>query len=274
MTETASRAIDNGDDEWKTKRMNQSPTSEIVLPLDRVIGEHVLDAIRFYGGNKRTAAKKPASVVRRCTERGGFMAIKRLRLEFDPFEVLGIKPPKDRELRDEALTVSLNLSSLLGSRICRRRKITRQVARGSGHCPRHKKIRTRIRRHGCKPELTGDMPDALEVVRKRGTKLSLQIEGDEAPKADGHNNHSGDSPLPERRFIPKEGGDVAGHNLAGRETDPPRIRGRMKPFVEIKPNEDRAAHCRRVVEDYLAAYAAACARSLSFWESTKFKANS
>ena len=54
-------------------------------------------------------------------------------------------------------------------------------------------------------ELTGDMLDALEVVRKRGTKLSLQIEGDEAPKADGHNNHSGDSPLPERRFIPKDG---------------------------------------------------------------------
>ncbi len=42
----------------KTKRMNQSPTSEIVLPLDRVIGEHVLDAIRLCGGNKRTAAKK------------------------------------------------------------------------------------------------------------------------------------------------------------------------------------------------------------------------
>jgi len=29
-------------------------------------------------------------------------------------------------------------------------------------------------------------------------------------------------------------------------------------LVEIKPNEDRAAHCRRVVEDYLAAYGSTC----------------
>lgn len=50
-------------------------------------------------------------------------------------------------------------------------------------------------------ELYGNMLDKLDVV-KVGNKLSLQITGKEAEKADGHNNHSGDSKLPERRFIP------------------------------------------------------------------------
>jgi hypothetical protein len=53
-------------------------------------------------------------------------------------------------------------------------------------------------------ELTGEMLDALEVVVNDDV-LSLQITGDQAAKADGHNNHSGDSSLPERRFIPDEG---------------------------------------------------------------------
>ena len=39
---------------------------------------------------------------------------------------------------------------------------------------------------------------------KRGGKLSLEVTGREAAKADGHNNHSGDSTLPERKFIPEE----------------------------------------------------------------------
>lgn len=55
-------------------------------------------------------------------------------------------------------------------------------------------------------ELTGAMLDALEVV-VLGDSIEVRIEGDQAPKADGHNNFSGDSKLPQRRFIPnpKEG---------------------------------------------------------------------
>lgn len=55
-------------------------------------------------------------------------------------------------------------------------------------------------------ELSGDMLDALDYEIK-GNEIEIGIWGDEAPKADGHNNHSGDSSLPTRRFIPKQGED-------------------------------------------------------------------
>ncbi len=50
-------------------------------------------------------------------------------------------------------------------------------------------------------ELHGDMLDSLEVVVK-GKNIEVRIAGSEAPKADGHNNFSGDSKLPTRSFIP------------------------------------------------------------------------
>lgn len=50
-------------------------------------------------------------------------------------------------------------------------------------------------------ELTGAMLDALEY-RISGTVVEVGIWGDQADKADGHNNFSGKSKLPERPFIP------------------------------------------------------------------------
>lgn len=53
-------------------------------------------------------------------------------------------------------------------------------------------------------ELTGEMLDHLEVI-SIGDDMRLRIKGKNAAKADGHNNHSGDSNLPTRLFIPKKG---------------------------------------------------------------------
>ena len=51
-------------------------------------------------------------------------------------------------------------------------------------------------------ELEGDMLDALEY-RPTGVGVKVGIfESSQVPKADGHNNFSGDSKLPTRRFIP------------------------------------------------------------------------
>lgn len=53
-------------------------------------------------------------------------------------------------------------------------------------------------------ELEGDMLDALE---SRNVKDGIEVgifRRSQVPKADGHNNFSGLSRLPERRFIPKE----------------------------------------------------------------------
>jgi len=53
-------------------------------------------------------------------------------------------------------------------------------------------------------ELTGDMLDALEFkVTRSGVEVGI-FDPSQVPKADGHNNFSGDSKLPERRFIPDE----------------------------------------------------------------------
>jgi len=58
-------------------------------------------------------------------------------------------------------------------------------------------------------ELTGDMLDSLGFSRtKDGVKIG--ITGFQAPKADGHNNFSGKSELPRRRFLPVKGDKFKG----------------------------------------------------------------
>jgi hypothetical protein len=59
---------------------------------------------------------------------------------------------------------------------------------------------------GSKPNLenSGNMLDSLDYrVTESGIKIG--VFGPDAGKADGHNNLSGDSNLPERRFLPAEG---------------------------------------------------------------------
>jgi hypothetical protein len=54
-------------------------------------------------------------------------------------------------------------------------------------------------------ELKGDMLDALTFESRRGSEIEVGIfKAKQVGKADGHNNFSGDSKLPLRRFIPDE----------------------------------------------------------------------
>jgi hypothetical protein len=53
-------------------------------------------------------------------------------------------------------------------------------------------------------ELSGSMLSALDF-RVTSDGIKLGVFGKEALKADGHNNLSGDSTLPQRRFLPDEG---------------------------------------------------------------------
>lgn len=50
-------------------------------------------------------------------------------------------------------------------------------------------------------ELTGRMLDSVRVLEK-GNQLRLTVTQSQQKKADGHNNFSGLSSLPERRFVP------------------------------------------------------------------------
>lgn len=66
-------------------------------------------------------------------------------------------------------------------------------------------------------ELTGDMLSSLDYeITDDGIKLG--IFGKEALKADGHNNLSGSSDLPQRRFLPDEGQDYKRSIEAGVES--------------------------------------------------------
>lgn len=131
------------------------------------------------------------------------MTIKRVAFEFDPIAETGIRVPASRRseaLRDVADFVHESVLSNCGAG-------RTSVAAGAwkrGLSKEYKKRKAEESSVGfANMELHGDMLDALEVAIKRG-RLTLQIEGDQAPKADGHNNHSGDSALPLRQFIPRK----------------------------------------------------------------------
>ena len=50
--------------------------------------------------------------------------------------------------------------------------------------------------------LEGDLYESLQFEREPGTNnLIIGVDSSEEGKADGHNNFSGDSPLPQRRFL-------------------------------------------------------------------------
>jgi hypothetical protein len=77
-------------------------------------------------------------------------------------------------------------------------------------------------------DLEGDMLNALDYRVTGNTKLEVGIfKSSEVPKADGHNNFSGQSKLPERRFIPDDS-----------EAFKKDIQGRIKQLVEANQVPD------------------------------------
>jgi len=53
-------------------------------------------------------------------------------------------------------------------------------------------------------DLTGSMLGSLDF-KVVGDSIEIGVFGNDAPKADGHNNFSGSSTLPKRQFLPSEG---------------------------------------------------------------------
>lgn len=140
---------------------------------------------------------------------------KPVKFEFNPFALVEAEPlpraQKRAALSDIADFVLESVLSDVGSQ--------RSPVAGHGAFPKLSKSYKRVKdSEGGTPipnlELSGDMLSALEV-KKKGETLVLQISGREAGKADGHNNHSGDSSLPLRRFIPTEAETFKGDILRG-----------------------------------------------------------
>lgn len=139
--------------------------------------------------------------------------------DFDPFVLAGVEPPKDPKDRELALE---EIAEYVVDKVKDSCDNTTSPVAGYGAFPKlspdYKKEK-RSRGEPGEPNLTldGDMLDALECISD-GEGLKLQITGAQGPKADGHNNHSGKSELPLRRFIPEEGETFKKDILAGIRT--------------------------------------------------------
>lgn len=121
-----------------------------------------------------------------------------VKFEFDPFE--GKTTPKEKRAALE------EISFLVHAEILRYVASGNSPVGGYGKFEKLTKNYANSQKGGSRLpnlELTGDMLSALEV-KPRGGKIVVQITGKEGDKADGHNNHSGESKLPTRRFIPKD----------------------------------------------------------------------
>ena len=124
---------------------------------------------------------------------------------FDPFELVGVEPKKGKTkaaqeiaqyIRESILSdVGEARSPITGQKFTKLNKDYAKHKSGEGGTPI------------ANLELEGKMLDALKVRASRG-KITVEISGKQGDKADGHNNHSGQSNLPTRRFIPLEGKDT------------------------------------------------------------------
>lgn len=127
--------------------------------------------------------------------------------EFDPFELAGVEAPKDKKKKAQALEEIADYVN--GEVLAHCGDGSTPIQGGQWKRSLSKEYREKKAEISgvtyANMELYGDMLNDLETVHTNGNKLSLQIVGENAPKADGHNNHSGKSPLPPREFIPKKG---------------------------------------------------------------------
>lgn len=131
------------------------------------------------------------------------MAIKKISYEFNPFKEFGIKVDKKNKAaaqKDIADFVKEQVLSYVGDA----KSPVKGESWKSTLSPAYAKIKSKqSKARTANMELKGDMLDAIEVVPVNSETLSLQIEGSQAPKADGHNKLiEGNPGLPKRRFIP------------------------------------------------------------------------
>lgn len=147
------------------------------------------------------------------------MSRRLVKYDFDPFKEVGIKvkPAEKKELlpdvadliREKLLeSISESVSPVTGRSFP---KLDKEYAKREHRGNRNARL-----------DLNGDLLDSLEVRVIDGNKLRITVDDSEQDKADGHNNFSGQSPLPRRPFIP---------DAAKGETLAKSIRKDIKEFI-------------------------------------------
>jgi hypothetical protein len=129
--------------------------------------------------------------------------LKKVSFKFDPYELVGLDRPGSGEREARHDIADFILEEVLNSVGAGKSPVSGGQWKRT-LSPEYKKKKAAISSAlFANMELQGDMLDALECVLTKDGMLELRIAGDQAPKADGHNNHSGKSSLPAREFIPK-----------------------------------------------------------------------
>jgi hypothetical protein len=139
-----------------------------------------------------------------------------VRFEFDPFDELNIEAPKSASERRNALDAS---AEYLGEQILKYVGEQQSPVKGYGAFDALTDNYAKTKKRAGHPpipnlEFSGDMLSALKTKRV-GDQIVVEITGKQGAKADGHNNHSGESSLPLRRFIPGKGETFEDDILSG-----------------------------------------------------------
>lgn len=153
----------------------------------------------------------------------------KFKFEFDPFDYAKVEKPKGRKLSSILDEVAdLVKEAVLTDVGETRSSVTGRIWPGlqSKEYKAEKKAQGGSSRADL--ELTGSMLDALTVKRTRRGTLELFVDSEkEQGKVDGHNNFTGQSKLPERKFIPASDEDFR-----------PGIRKKIKSLLESLEDEN------------------------------------
>lgn len=127
-----------------------------------------------------------------------------VKFDFDPFQIAGVSK---RSIPDDLFDDILDeVSNYVKEQVLSKVGDGESPVGGRGTFEKLDKDYAK-KEHGgnrtAKLELDGDLLDSVQIIRS-GSKLRLTVGDDQQPKADGHNNFTGQSKLPTRRFIPFE----------------------------------------------------------------------
>lgn len=144
---------------------------------------------------------------------------KAVKFTFNPFEATGISVPFS-EKKSALRTVSQFVLEQVLSKVGEATSPVTKTGKSEGRKfpslnPDYAKFKRKKRASPiANLELSGKMLDALRT-NFTGNRVTLEIKGKQAGKADGHNDHSGKSTLPLRRFIPKKNETFTSDILSG-----------------------------------------------------------
>jgi hypothetical protein len=171
---------------------------------------------------------------------------------FDPIGITGADPAEFTE--DQVDAIRDQVSDFVLTQVLSDASAQVSSVDGSKWEPLTKNYAMRKKAQGGKPianlELTGDYLSSFKMVKRASGALTLTVDADQMGKADGHNDHSGESPLPRRRSIPSaDDGDVFSERIMAGIADIVDSARDSSPKELEKDTEDLSNDRKAAIED-------------------------